>query len=152
MTLSVIIVNYNVQHFLKECLRSVRKSLQGIDGEIIVVDNASVDGSIEMINVNFPEVKLIQNQENVGFSKANNQGIYGSVGKYVLILNPDTIVEEDTFAVCINFMENRPDAGALGVKMIDGSGKFLPESKRGFPSPAVAFYKATGLSKLFPKC
>lgn len=151
MILSIIIVNYNVKHFLEQCLLSVRKALQGIESEVIVVDNNSVDGSVQMLQEKFlHEITLITNQDNPGFSKANNQGIRIATGKYILLLNPDTIVEENTFRICIDFMEKHPDAGALGVKMIDGSGKFLPESKRGFPTPAVSFYKIFGLAALFP--
>ena len=150
-TLTVIIVNYNVKHFLEQCLISVFRASQNIDLEVFVVDNASVDGSVEMVQKKFPQVQIIKNKKNVGFSKANNQAIKISQGKYVLLLNPDTIVQEDTFLKCIDFMEKHPEAGALGIKMIDGSGNFLPESKRSLPTPWVAFYKIFGLSKLFPK-
>ncbi len=125
--------------------------MQHIPAEVIVVDNNSVDGSADMMRQKFPDITFIENKENVGFAKANNQGIAIAKGAYILLLNPDTVVEEDTFVKCIQFMESHPDAGAMGVKMLDGKGNFLPESKRGFPSPAVAFYKAFGLSKLFPK-
>ena len=148
--LAVIIVNYNVRHFLEQTLISVRKACKSVDAEIIVVDNASLDGSVDLVSERFPEVKLIANQQNVGFSKANNQAIRKSKGKYVLLLNPDTIVEEDTFKKVVDFMDNHDDAGGLGVYMIDGKGNFLPESKRGLPTPSVAFYKIFGLSKLFP--
>jgi O-antigen biosynthesis protein len=151
MQLSVIIVNYNVKYFLEQALHTVRKACNEIDSEIFVVDNHSVDGSCEMVKKLFPEVKLIENSENYGFAKANNQAIRKAKGKYVLLLNPDTVVEEDCFKKVIDFMEQTPDAGAVGVKMIDGSGKFLPESKRGLPTPEVAFYKIFGLAALFPK-
>lgn len=151
MRLSVVIVNYNVRHFLDQCLQSVFKSLQGIDSEVFVVDNHSIDGSVEMVREHFPQVKLIDNKVNVGFSKANNQAIRVAQGEYVLLLNPDTVVEEDTFTTCLRFMDAHEDAGALGVKLIDGKGNFLPESKRGLPTPSVAFYKISGLSRLFPK-
>jgi len=151
MQLSVIIVNYNVKYFLEQALHTVKKACSGIDSEIFVVDNHSVDGSCEMVRKLFPEVKLIQNTENFGFAKANNQAIKIATGKYILLLNPDTVVEEDCFNKVIDFMEHTPDAGAVGVKMIDGSGKFLPESKRGLPTPEVAFYKIFGLAALFPK-
>ena len=150
MKLSVIIVNYNVKYFLQQCLTSVFVALKKVDGEVWVVDNNSVDKSVEMIRKNFPEVKLIANKENVGFSKANNQAIRKANGEYILLLNPDTVVEEDTFAKVVDFMDKHPDAGGLGVKMIDGKGKFLPESKRGIPTPEVAFYKIFGLTKFFP--
>jgi len=151
MKLSIIIVNYNVKHFLEQCLHSVRKASVGLACEIFVVDNKSVDGSVQMVEEKFPEVRLIANTDNVGFSKANNQAIHLSNAEYVLLLNPDTIVEEDTFTKVVNFMDEHEDAGGLGVKMVDGKGNFLPESKRGLPTPKVAFYKIFGLSKLFPK-
>jgi GT2 family glycosyltransferase len=151
LKLSVIIVSYNVYPFLDNCLRSVRQAMQGIDGEIIVVDNASVDRTPQLVKAHFPDVKLIANTDNTGFSKANNQGIAASTGEYVLLLNPDTIVSENTFKTCIIFMDQHEDAGALGVKMIDGSGKFLPESKRGLPTLLASFMKMTGLYRLAPK-
>ena len=150
MKLSVVIVNYNVEHFLEQCLYSVRRAMQGIEGEVFVVDNNSVDGSLRMLAAKFPEVTVIANKDNVGFAKANNQAIRISKGEYVLLLNPDTVVEDDTFSKCIAFMDSHPDAGGLGVKMVDGKGQFLPESKRGLPTPMTAFYKIFGLSKLFP--
>lgn len=151
MKLSVVIVNYNVEYFLDQCLSSVHRACKGIDAEVFVVDNASSDGSLEMLRQKHPTVKLIANRDNVGFSKANNQAILQSKGEYVLLLNPDTVVEEDTFSHCIEFMDAHPEAGACGVKLIDGKGNFLPESKRGLPTPAVSFYKISGLSKIFPK-
>jgi len=149
--LSIIIVNYNVKYFLEQCINSIKTASKGLNIEIIIVDNNSTDGSIEMIQNEFPNCNLIRNNKNVGFSKANNQGIKKSKGKYILLLNPDTIIEEDTLIKCILFMEKNSNAGSLGVKMIDGNGKFLPESKRSFPSPMVAFYKIFGLSAIFPK-
>ncbi len=151
MKLSVIIVNYNVKYFLEQVLHSVRRASEGLAVEVFVVDNNSVDDSVTMVREKFPEVQLIANKENTGFSVANNQAIRISKGEYVLLLNPDTVVEEATFSKVINFMDEHLDAGGLGVKMIDGSGEFLPESKRGFPSPWVAFCKTSGLSKIFPK-
>jgi GT2 family glycosyltransferase len=151
MELSVIIVNYNVKHFLEQCLHSVQKASKNLDVEIFVVDNNSVDGSTQLVREKFPSVHLIENKQNVGFSKANNQAIRQANGKYILLLNPDTVVEEDTFSKIIPFMDEHPDAGGLGVKMIDGKGNFLPESKRGLPTPWVAFSKIFGLSNLFPK-
>lgn len=151
MNLSVIIVNYNVKFFLEQCLQSVFASGKNIDMEVFVVDNNSVDGSVPWIREKFPKVKIIANKENVGFSKANNQAIRQSQGKYVLLLNPDTVVEDNTFEKVLDFMDRTPDAGGLGVKMIDGNGDFLPESKRGLPTPSVAFYKIFGLAALFPK-
>jgi GT2 family glycosyltransferase len=151
MKLSVIIVNYNVIHFLEQCLLSVFQAMKGIEGEVFVVDNNSVDNSVEMVKTKFPQVKMIANKDNPGFSKANNQAIKLAKGEYVLLLNPDTVVEEDTFRTCISFMDTHADAGAMGVKLIDGKGNYLPESKRGLPTPEVSFYKIFGFSKLFPK-
>jgi len=151
MKLSVVIVNYNVKYFLEQCLHSVIKACEDLTSEIIVVDNNSVDGSVKMVKEKFPDVHLLENKENMGFSKANNQAIRKAKGEYVLLLNPDTIVEDDTLHKCVQFMDEHDDAGGLGVKMLDGKGKFLPESKRGLPYPSVAFYKIFGLSALFPK-
>lgn len=127
------------------------RATNGIDAEVWVVDNNSVDGSVEMVTEKFPSVKLIANKENLGFSKANNQAIRQSNAEYMLLLNPDTVLQDDTLNKCLQFMDSHSDAGGLGVRMIDGKGKFLPESKRGLPTPEVAFYKMTGLSALFPK-
>ncbi len=151
MKLSVVIVNYNVKYFLEQALLSVRRASRHLEIEVFVVDNHSVDDSVAMVREKFPEVKLIANSENVGFAVANNQAIRQAKGEYVLLLNPDTVVEEDTFELCLAFMDAHPDAGGLGVRMIDGAGKFLPESKRGFPTPWVAFCKTFGLSRLFPR-
>ena len=118
---------------------------------MLVVDNNSVDGSVALVKEKFPQVRLIANNSNTGFAVANNQAIRLATGKYILLLNPDTVVQEDTFQRCIDFMESHPDAGGLGIKMLDGKGNFLPESKRGLPTPAVAFYKIFGLAKLFPR-
>ena len=151
MKLSIIIVNYNVKYFLEQCLSSVKISSKKIKTEVFVIDNNSIDGSSKMVQEKFPNFYLIKNKKNIGFSKANNQGIKKAKGKYILLLNPDTILEEDTLKKCLNFMNKNKNAGSLGVKMIDGNGKFLPESKRSFPTPMVAFYKIFGLSTLFPK-
>ncbi|MBL4658671.1 MAG: glycosyltransferase [Flavobacteriales bacterium] len=151
MKLSVIIVNYNVKFFLEQCLNSVFAASGSLgEIEVIVVDNNSVDGSVEMLKEKFPQVNTLANTDNKGFSAANNQGIKISSGEYVLLLNPDTIVEEDTFKLTVEFMDSKPIAGGLGVKMIDGNGAFLPESKRGLPTPWAAFCKMCGLSRLFP--
>jgi len=149
--ISIVIVNYNVKHFIEQCLHSVFKALKGIEAEVFVVDNNSVDGSVALIKEKFKQVILIENKVNAGFSKANNQAIRIAIGEYILLLNPDTVVQEDTFSKTIAFMDSNPDAGGLGVKMVDGKGNFLPESKRGLPTPEVAFYKIFGLSKLFSK-
>lgn len=151
MELSVIIVSYNVRYFLDLCLFSVRKAAEGISCEVFVVDNNSPDGSCSMVTANYPEVKLIANKDNKGFAAANNQAIKQASGKYLLLLNPDTFIGEDTFRKCINFMESHSDAGAMGVMMINGKGRFLPESKRGLPDPETAFYRISGLSYLFPR-
>lgn len=151
MKLSIVIVNYNVSYFLEQCLLSVDKALEGIDAEVFVVDNNSVDNSVTMVASKFPNVHLIANKHNPGFSIANNQAIRISKGEYVLLLNPDTVVQENTFKDSITYMDAHPKVGGLGVRMIDGKGQFLPESKRGLPTPWVSFYKIFGLSKLFPK-
>ncbi len=150
MEVSVIIVNYNVEHFLELCLRSVFRCLEGIYSEILVVDNHSSDGSVAMVKSKFPEAIIIENQENTGFSKAKNQGIRHAKGNFVLLLNPDTILPEDSIRNCLDFMRTHPKAGSVGARMLDGSGTFLPESKRGLPTPWVSFCKAFGLSYLFP--
>ncbi|RMG66656.1 MAG: glycosyltransferase family 2 protein, partial [Bacteroidetes bacterium] len=152
MDLSVIIVNYNVRHFLEQCLLSVERALEAVNGEIIVVDNASRDDSVAMVRARFGErVRLLANADNPGFSRANNQGIALARGRHILLLNPDTLVAPDTFRICLDFMDAHPEAGALGVQMIDGHGHFLPESKRALPTPAVSFYKIFGLASLFPR-
>lgn len=151
MLLSIIIVNYNVKHFLEQCLFSVQKAAAKVSAEIIVIDNYSTDGSIAYLSPKFKQVRFIQNPENTGFAKACNQGLALATGKYILFLNPDTIVPEDCFEKCISFLEQNKNAGALGIRMLDGSGKFLPESKRAFPSPLTSLYKLFGLSKLFPR-
>ena len=151
MLLSIIIVNYNVRHFLEQCLCSVQKAIAGMEAEVIVIDNNSPDNSIAYLESRFSSVLFIANTENVGFAKACNQGLKQSKGRYILFLNPDTIVPEYCFNKCIDFFGSHPDAGALGIKMLDGSGKFLKESKRSFPSPLTSLYKLFGLSRLFPR-
>jgi O-antigen biosynthesis protein len=149
--IAVIIVNYNVAFFLEQCLNSVAKAMESEPAEVWVVDNNSVDGSVEMVAQKFPWVKLIANKDNRGFSRANNQAMELSQCSYQLLLNPDTVIEEDTLKKVVDYMDAHPDAGGLGVRMVDGKGKFLPESKRGLPTPAVAFYKIFGISRLFPR-
>jgi len=149
--LSIIIVNYNVEFYLEQCLNSVQKAISKINAEIFVVDNNSIDGSIEMVKNKFPEIKLLENNFNAGFSKANNQAILLSDSKYILLLNPDTVVEENTFEKIISFMDSKPKAGASGIRMVDGKGAFLPESKRGLPTPLTSLYYLFGLSKIFSK-
>lgn len=149
--LSIVIVNYNVKHFLEQVLLSVDAASQQLEIEVWVVDNNSVDGSMDMVEERFPWVKTILNKENVGFSKANNQAMKQSVSPHILLLNPDTVLQEDTLMKCVEYMDQHPEVGGLGVRMIDGKGKFLPESKRGLPTPKAAFYKMTGLASIFPK-
>lgn len=151
MQLSVVIVNYNVKYFLEHCLYSVMRASEGLEVEIFVVDNMSADGSVEMVRNKFPSIILIENKENIGFAKANNQAVAKAKGKYILYLNPDTILAEDCFAKCIEYMDANADTGALGCRLIDGQGQFLPESKRGFPNAKVAFFKISGLSTIFKK-
>lgn len=151
MQISVVLVSYNVKYFLEQALLSVQRAAQGLLVEIIVVDNNSADGTIEMLQQRFGnDIICIANTQNLGFSVANNQAIRRAQGEYILLLNPDTIVQEDTLRHCLSFMDTHPEAGALGVAMFDGKGNFLPESKRGLPSPWVAFCKMSGLGMLFP--
>ena len=149
MQLSVIIVNYNVKYFLEHCLLSVVRASEGLEVEIFVVDNMSSDGSVDMVSQRFPNIILIANKDNIGFAKANNQAVDRAKGKYILYLNPDTIVPEDCFSKCIEYMDANENVGALGCRLIDGKGQFLPESKRGFPNAQVAFFKIVGLSSIF---
>lgn len=149
--LSIIIVNYNVKAFLQNCLLSIQKATEKIPSEIIVVDNASDDGSVEIVRKNFPQVKLIESKENLGFSKANNLGLKIAQGEFICLINPDTIVEEDTFNEMIKFMESNPDVGLAGCKILNPDGTFQLACRRSFPTPWVAFTKIVGLSKLFPK-
>ncbi|MDI9309939.1 MAG: glycosyltransferase family 2 protein [Limnohabitans sp.] len=150
MQLSIIILNYNVRYFLEQCVLSVQKALEGIDGEIIVVDNDSKDDSCAMMKQKFPLVKLIENKENSGFPKGNNIGVVEAQGEYICILNPDTVVAEDTFKKILNTEYWQLNTGIIGCKLIDGTGHFLPECKRGVPTPWVAFTKIFGLYKFFP--
>ncbi|MGB5941331.1 MAG: glycosyltransferase family 2 protein [Leeuwenhoekiella sp.] len=144
MQLSVIILNYNVRYHLELCLRSVFKATQNLEAEIIVIDNASSDDSMAMVAERFSGVKRIQNTENVGFAKANNQAFREASGEFICILNPDTILPEDCFTNLITFAEAKKSCGAIGVKMLDGTGGFLEESKRNVPTPKVAFAKLFG--------
>lgn len=149
--LSVIIVNYNVKYYLEQCLEAVRRASQGLQIEVIVVDNLSTDGSIPYLRERFPEVTFIENKENVGFARANNQAIRMSAGKYVLLLNPDTIVAEHTLSDFIRFMDSHSEAGGAGAYMLRTDGTFAPESRRGLPTPFVAFCKMSGLAALLPQ-
>lgn len=150
MEISVIIVNYKVKYFLEQTLKSVEEALYGISNEIFVVDNNSEDDSIDFLKARFPNVNYIENDENIGFARANNQAINKATGTYTLILNPDTIISKRVINDCVDFMHTHKDCGCIGVKMLDGNGKFLPESKRSFPTPWVSFCKIFGLSALFP--
>lgn len=151
MQLSIIIVNYNVKYFLEQCLQSVLLATKNCTAEIFVVDNNSTDGSKQFLEPLFKEVHFIWLPKNIGFAKANNIALAKTSGDYILFLNPDTIVAEDSFEKTIAFLQNNATIGALGVKMIDGSGQFLKESKRAFPSPSISLFKILGLANLFPK-
>jgi O-antigen biosynthesis protein len=156
MDLSIVIVNYNVEHFLAQCLVSVRKATAvfeaaGFEAEVWVVDNRSVDGSCEMVRRDFPEVKLLALEENVGFSRGNNEAVRQSTGEWVLLLNPDTVIPEDALVKTLTYAQAQPKLAGLGVPMVDGQGRYLPESKRGLPSPWAAFCKISGLYRLAKK-
>ena len=150
MELSAVIVSYNVCELLRGALQSLMTAAQATEHEIIVVDNNSSDGSAVMVSKEFPSVKLIVSENNEGFASACNRGIQASSGEYVLMLNPDTVTSPDAITRALDFMKKHPDAGAAGAHMTDGNGKFLPESKRGFPSPLTALFRFTGLCRLFP--
>ena len=150
MQLSIIIVSYNSLRLLENCLFSIQKAMQTIDGEIIIVDNNSKDGIKDHLPSKFPRVKFIFNNENLGFAKACNQGAKISSGDYILFLNPDTVLSETCLSDCISFFKTHADAGAVGVRMLDEKGKFLKESKRGLPSPTASFYKLFGFTAIFP--
>ena len=155
MILSVVIVNFNVNYFLEQCLSSIKKAvnqslLLSGNTEVFIVDNASSDGSLAFLEPLYPEFHFIANRENTGFAKGNNQALPHCSGAFILFLNPDTIVAEDSLDQCLSFFQKQTDAGAVGVRMIDGSGIFLKESKRGFPSPMTSFFKMSGLAACFP--
>lgn len=151
LQLSIVIVNYRVKYFLEQCLFSVQKACIGLDAEIIVVDNHSSDGSREYLEPKFPTIKFKWLSENIGFGRANNSVTNDLRGEYVLYLNPDTLVPEDCFSKCLHFCETTGNCGALGVRMIDGSGRFLKESKRSIPSLRSSFFKMSGLASVFPR-
>jgi N-acetylglucosaminyl-diphospho-decaprenol L-rhamnosyltransferase len=156
MILSVVIVSYNVKYFLEQCLCSLTKavesiSLPGVSAEVYIIDNASSDGSPDFLEPLYPDFHFIRNKENTGFAKANNLALPLCSGEFILFLNPDIILAEDSLDICISFFRNHMDAGALGVRMIDGAGRFLRESKRGFPYPVTSFFKMSGLTRLFPR-
>ncbi len=151
MDLSIIIVNYNVKEFLQNLLDSIYRASRDISAEIIIIDNASDDGSVEMVKEKYPAVILIENSENTGFAKANNMGLKIARGKYLLLLNPDTLVSEDTFTKMFAFFDSYPDAGLATCKMIGSDGNLQPACRRSFPDLWTSFTKVTGLSTLFPK-
>lgn len=151
MKLSIVIVNYNVKHYVSQCLDSVMRALEGIDGEVIVVDNHSRDDSVVHIKEHYPGVRLIESTHNLGFARANNMAIRASVGDYVLLLNPDTIVAENTLRDVLAFAESHERVGAIGVRMHNTDGTSAPESRRGVPTPMTAFYKMSGLQRWYPK-
>ena len=149
MKLSIIIVNYNVRAYLEQCLQSVQKALNGIDGEVFVVDNRSEDDSVAVLRTDYPWVRLIENQENVGFARANNLAIRQSDAEYVLLLNPDTVVDEDTLRQSLTFMDAHPKAGGAGVMMHNADGTLAPESRRAIPTPWVSCLKMLGFTKRY---
>lgn len=151
MKVTVIIVNYNVKYFLEVCLHSVMRAAEGMAAEVIVVDNNSSDTSCAMVREKFPAVTLIENKDNKGFSKANNQGVDIARGEYILFLNPDTVMPEDFLVKTVAYMDAHPQAGSLGPRLIDGKGDFAPDGKKSFPSLSVAIFKTTGINKLFSK-
>lgn len=151
MKLSVIIVNYNVRQFLENALTSVCRALEGIEGEVFVVDNASDDGSADMVRAKFPSVQLLENSMNLGFAKANNIALRLARGEFILLINPDTVVQEDTFRVMLRFFSEAPDAGIAGCRILNPDGSFQLPCRRSFPTPWVAFTKIFGLAALFPK-
>lgn len=149
MKLSIIILNYNVRYFLELCLKSVQQAIATIDAEIIVVDNHSEDDSCAMVRQSFPEVILIENHENYGFSKGNNIGVAKAKGEYICILNPDTVVAEDTFIKLLEFSSSKEKLGIVGCKLINGAGEFLPESKRNIPDVNASLLKLLGNPKRY---
>lgn len=151
MQLSVIILNYNVRYFLEQCVRSVLNAISNIDAEIIVVDNNSTDGSSQMMQELFPHIRYVDNKSNVGFPRGNNIGVSYAKGEYICVLNPDTVVSESTFTKLLSFASKQQKMGIVGCQLIDGKGQFLPESKRGIPTPWVSFSKAIGFNRIAPK-
>lgn len=149
MKLSVVIVSYNVRRFVEQCLDSVHKASEGIESEVFVVDNASQDDTVEAIGKEYPWVRLIANDDNLGFARANNIAIRQSVGEYVLLLNPDTIVAEQTLRHAVDFMDAHPKAGGVGVRMHNADGTLAPESRRAIPTPWVSCLKMLGFTRRY---
>lgn len=151
MKLSVVIVNYNVRRYIFQCLRSVEKAIRGMDADVWVVDNASTDGSLEFLKPHFPSVHFVRNEENVGFSRANNSAIQLSQSEYVLLLNPDTVLTTSALQESVKWLDAHPDAGCVGAALHNAAGAFAWESRRGVPTPLVSLCKITGLGSLFPR-
>ena len=148
-SVSVIIVSYRVKYYIEQCLHSVLRSVP--DAQILVVDNKSDDGSVEYLRERFPQIEVIANDYNAGFGKANNIALEKAQGRYVLFLNPDTVVAERTIPGCIDYLDANPQVGAVGVRMQYGDGRFALESRRSLPTPSVSFWHMTGLGRLFPR-
>lgn len=151
MDLSIIIVNYNTKQLTLNCLQSVYQSITDYSYEVTLIDNNSRDDSVEVIQQQFPQVHLIANSENTGFSRANNQGMKIAHGRYILLLNSDTVVQPDTFDIMLRFMDEHPAVGASGCKVVLPDGSLDKACKRGFPTPAATFYYVSQLTKLFPR-
>jgi Predicted glycosyltransferases len=151
LELSVVIVSYNVQELLRQCLRSVLEALEGLEAEILVVDNASTDGTVEALAPQFPQVRWIALERRVGFGRANNIGIAQARGRYILILNPDTLLQPDTLKTMLAYMEEHPEVGIAGCRVLNADGTFQASCRRGFPTPWAAFTKLFGLQRLFPR-
>ena len=147
--ISIVIVSYNVCQLLDECLQSVERALEGVDADIFVVDNCSVDGTVETLSIRHPQVCFIANRENVGFARANNQAIRQSDAEYVLLLNPDTVVFEPTIRGCLDFMDSHAEAGGVGVRMLTREGTPAPESRRAVPTPWVSLMKMLGFTRRY---
>lgn len=151
MELSVIIVSFNVRDYLCQAVASVIAATVSVESEIIVIDNCSSDGSPQTIGLQFPNVRVIHNERNIGFGAACNVGINASTSRFILILNPDTFVQPDAITEALGFIKQHPEAGAVGARMVDGNGTFLPESKRGFPSLRTSLFRFTGMHRVFPR-
>ena len=151
MKLSVIIVSYQVRHYLAQCLDSLQRALKDLESEVIVVDNHSSDDTVAYIRKNYSWVRVIANNHNLGFAKANNIALRLAKGEYVLFVNPDVVVAENTVKECVDVLAEHPETGALGVCMLNRDGTRALESRRGIPTPMTAFYKMSGLCKIYPK-